>query len=615
MGEPARDRARRFVAWTALVIGVPCLLWASVLLVHGGFDGTVAGVRVTSHDPFRPAALGLVALVIATIAGGVARSLAVVKMIWDDRLAAALMALAVTIAGLVCGTKAAGGSDSYGYLSEAELWLSGRLTVSQPWVQQIPWPGAEVSFSPLAYHPIQPAGTLAPVYSPGLPMLMALAKLVAGPCAVFWITPLAGGALVLATYGIGRRFGSSSLGLVAAWFVATSPAFLFMQVVPMSDVPAAGAWAVAFWFALGDTVALAVAGGVAAAIAVLIRPNLAPMVLAIAAWLAYQRWRAPDAKRRSRTWQTVGFLLALAPGVVTEALLNQHWNGSALRSGYGALGDLFAWENIPKNLHNYTAWFSSTQTPFALLGVVALFVPARWLWPSGTSRAGVVVGALFSLGVFAEYCLYMPFDAWWYLRFLLPCWPFVMLGLAAVFLRPMRSGRALAALFTITAVLVLGGYELRLAIGNGSLDQSRGESKYPAMGKLVRERTDTNAVMLSGQHSGSLRYYSGRMTLTFFSLDEEWLDRAVAWLSEHGAHPYAVLESWEVKDFQARFAPHGPMGRLEMTPMVEYDGPAKIYVFDLLRSPQATDQMERIVDSPSDVRCTPPGPTPRLVLK
>jgi 4-amino-4-deoxy-L-arabinose transferase-like glycosyltransferase len=97
-------------------------------------------------------------------------------------------------------------------------------------------------------------------------MLMALAKLIGGQRAIFWVIPLCGGVFVLATFGIGRRLGGSSNGLIAAWLLATSPPLLFMLMAPMSDVPAAAAWTVTFWCVTAGTMAFAVAGGLAAAV-------------------------------------------------------------------------------------------------------------------------------------------------------------------------------------------------------------------------------------------------------------------------------------------------------------------------------------------------------------
>src|SRR5262249_62280397 len=115
-----------------------------------------------------------------------------------------------------------------------------------------------------------------PAYAPGLPMLMAAARRIAGQCAVYWIVPLAAGVLVFATYAIGRALGRPGVGLSAAWLVGTSPTLLFMAMAPMSDVPAAAAWAAAIAGVLRDTPAGAAGGGPGAARAPVVSPPHAP---------------------------------------------------------------------------------------------------------------------------------------------------------------------------------------------------------------------------------------------------------------------------------------------------------------------------------------------------
>src|SRR5262249_55948483 len=153
------------------------------------------------------------------------------------------------------------------------------LKIDQPWVTDAPWPNAAWSFSPLGYRPAQTGavGTIVPTYSPGLPLMMAGAKRLAGHCAMFWVVPMFGALLVLSTFGIGSRLHSRRAGSLAAFFVATSPALLYQLVVPLTDVPVAGAWAAGFYFLLGSTSLTALTAGVFAALAILIRPNLVPL--------------------------------------------------------------------------------------------------------------------------------------------------------------------------------------------------------------------------------------------------------------------------------------------------------------------------------------------------
>ena len=96
---------------------------------------------------------------------------------WVARALPFAVPLAVVLAvylGVHYGSFAAAGSDSYGYVSQARLWLSGIPRVEQPWVQDFPWPNREWMFAPLGYRPFSPDGTIVPTYPAGLPMIMAV---------------------------------------------------------------------------------------------------------------------------------------------------------------------------------------------------------------------------------------------------------------------------------------------------------------------------------------------------------------------------------------------------------------------------------------------------------
>jgi hypothetical protein len=241
----------------ALVLFFIFSIWTLWLVVAGGVDTTLFGMSIRSNDPMRPFALANLALLLFVVAGpGIQEAwtrLGQAAARIDDRVPALIMAFGVAVLGLSYATTVANGADAYGYVSQADLWLTGNLRIDQPWVAELPWPNAEWTAAPLGYRPAPSAETpaIVPIFSPGLPLLMALAKRLFGHAAVFSIVPLSGALLVLATFGIGRRLGSSRIGLAAAWFLATSPIVLFMLMTPMTDVPAAAAWAVAFYACSG----------------------------------------------------------------------------------------------------------------------------------------------------------------------------------------------------------------------------------------------------------------------------------------------------------------------------------------------------------------------------
>ena len=300
-------------------------------------------------------------------------------------VAAAALAIVTTLATGLYGGRAIGGSDEYGYASQAELWLKGNLEVEQPFVEHAPFADAARIFSPLGYRPHHSKPTvIVPAYAPGLPMLLALTKFIGGQEAMFWVVPVSAGLLVLVTYGIGRRLGAETPGLIAAALVATSPPMLAMAMLVMTDVPVAAAWAAAFYFALGGTARSAAAAGALSSVAVLIRPNLAPVAGALV--LIYLLPMRREQLRRSAMWQLTAFIAALVPGVIAVALLNAQLYGSPLSSGYGHWSELFVLSRVPTNLRLYLSWFVESHTLLALSGVFALFVPLRRLWPAVDNR-------------------------------------------------------------------------------------------------------------------------------------------------------------------------------------------------------------------------------------
>jgi len=272
---------------------------------------------------------------------------------------AVILAVAFSAVGFIWGSHVAGGADSYGYISQADLWLSGHLVINQDFVADAPWSLARFSFAPLGYRPVLDGYGIVPIYSPGLPLMMAGAKLVAGQCGVFWIVPLCGFVFVMATYTIGRRIGRPLLGLAAAWFVATSPTATNMVVQPMSDIPASAAWAAAFAATLGESVTSALVAGVAAGIAILVRPNLLPLAILPLGFMVWQdvadrRWRS---LRRVRSFW---FVLPVTLAAVVVGMINSYLWGSPIRSGYGGVGELYDIWNAPSNLKLYTWWLVTT---------------------------------------------------------------------------------------------------------------------------------------------------------------------------------------------------------------------------------------------------------------
>ena len=516
--------------------------------------------------------------VVAMAAGEAAATKAKIVRVLRNASRAPIIAgtLVVLITGLTFGTNygVAGGADAYGYVSQADLWLAGDLTVEPEWIRGAPWPHALYTAAPLSYKPAASGFAVVPGYAPGLPLLMAGGKLLLGQCGIIAVIAGMAGLLVAATYALGRRLASPQVGAAAAWLVATSPVVLYMLAAPMSDVPAGAMSALALLGCLHRSKKGAVLGGLCMAVVILIRPNLVPLAAVVGFWLLVL-------DRQTATWsmrvvRCVLFGLAAAPGAASVALVNVSLYGSATTSGYAPLEGLFSASHILPNLRNYSVWLLESQTPLAVLGLLSLAIPARWL-SRKRPLGDVSLLMLWAAGVIALYLPYQVFGAWWFLRFLLPAWPPLALGTA--WLLTTTTGRAYGAAGVIL-LLLLGGWGLRFAYTHDAFEVGWGDLRYVSAAHVVQQVTTPASVILSMQHSGSVTYYGARHILRYDLIEPHRLDSVVGWLKERGHDVYILLEEPEIQTFRSRFTGTQWGDLAEETLVFRQDVGTRVFLFD-----------------------------------
>ena len=589
MPDPARGTIRG-VRRVLLAIAGCALAMATVVVVGGGFTASFGGVLLRVHRlwPLLGAALlaAAAAGVAAAQSGGMAALLCDAQAAWAGRTRvapwiAACAATATLIVGLAWGTWSAGSADAYGYVSQALAWTRGELRSPQPLTAAAPWRDAEWTLSPLGYRPATGPGAIVPTYPPGLPLSMAAAAAVGGPSAVYWVVPLLGAAAVWLTFLLGRRIAGDAGGATAAVLLAASPVFLYQLVQPMSDVPVTAWW-------LGAVLCVAIGrpalAGTCAAAAVLTRPNLAPLAIWLSAGVAlrsFRHTRSPSGARRAFT----AFAVPLAVATGFLLWLNSHWYGSPLASGYGSAAELFALANVPINITRYPRWLLETQTPVVVIGLLAPV--AVWCgWPdAGGGARGRGPAVLFALGfiavVFGSYLPYSPFDEWWYLRFLLPALPPLLILTSAVLLGlAERIPAWLRVPVVALALTALATHYVATARDRQAFELHELESRYVAAGTYAARHLSAGAVLLSIQESGSLRLYGGRTTIRFDYLDPQGLDAAVQYLQQSGHQPYFALETWEEAQFRDRFSRASGLGRLDWPPAAEVGHPVSVRFYD-----------------------------------
>ena len=561
-----------------LLAGVVAV-FAAFVAATGGIDTRIAGIAVRSRSWERPATVAFVLALAGLYA--VRQTLRHLAPLATRAVVSVLVAWAL-FAGLCFGTYAAGGADSFGYLSQAQLLARGRLTDTMPRHEGFDWPDVPATLTPLAYTRNVVPDVLVPVYPPGLSLLMAPLTLIHAK-AVFLLVPLCAALTVWLTFLLGRTISEPAAGVLGALLVAVSPTFLLQTAQPMSDVPVAALWLCALVVARRPSTAAAILAGVASSMAILVRPNLAPLLLLVAAACATGR-RAPDrpdvasSRGNPRLARAIWLLLAAMPGVVALGAIQAVRYGSPLGSGYGSFDDLFALSNVAPNLARYPRWMTETHTPLIWLWLLApLSFP---LLDRGARAFGWILYS-FAVAVVLAYLPYVYFqpDEWMYTRFLLPALPVMTVLTALVLLSAARRIAPRAPVATAAVVCaVVAALSIRSAASLAVFGMREGEQKYPRVGGFVREHLPATAFVMAAQHSGSITYYSGRPTLRWDLLDAASLDRAIASLRRAGYEPYVVLDGGENEQFRAHFGARNQQAVGGLIPMATL-GNTSVYGF------------------------------------
>ena len=553
--------------------------FACFIALTGGIDTRVAGIPLRSRSWERPAVLATLLLVAGLfsrrrVLWALATRTAHLAAVAARRLAGGVALAAACGAGVIAlatGTFVAGGADSYGYVSQAELFVQGRVTDSLPRSRAFSWPNVAYTLAPLGYKVAAGGRALAPTYPPGLPLLMAVPGTF-HPLGAFLIVPLCAAAAVWFCVALGKQLGEPGVGRLSSLLLATSPTFLYQAVQPMSDVPTTAFWMGALVLARQSRSWAPFTTGVVVSIAILIRPNLAPLALLVIA-------AAATGSGGTNLRRASGCVLGMVPGLAVLGGIQYVRYGSAFASGYGSVTDMFAWGNVAPNFARYPRWLTSTHTPFVWLWVVSPVWIAR---APAQQRTFAWICYAFIVAVFAAYLPYSYFqpEEWFYTRFLLPAIPLMLLLSTVVVLDVARRiVPALAFRVTAAVILVLACVLASKSVSVGTFALRAGEQKYPAVGAFVRERLPESAFVMAMQHSGSIRHYSGRHTLRWDLLDRAALATAISSLRAAGYVPFAVLDRDEDDEFRRRFSQSSPEA-LERMVLVGSVDQTNVYGFD-----------------------------------
>lgn len=544
-------------------LGICGLSVAGWDVVAGGFHFVVFGIRVSSWEAYKPFRIAMGALTAAfwlhDRAAEPNRTSWQILPQWAPWIAGGSAAISVAVA-VHFGIFAAGGADAYGYVSQASLWAEGRIVAPDPLASFVPVIGRAVA--PLGYVLGRTPSVLVPVYPPGLPLAMALALEIGGKAAVYYVVPILGGLAVWLTYLLGARVAGPVSGMIAAVLLAFSPLFLFHTLEPMSDVPVTAWWLLAWVLALSRGRWTQVGAGLAVSAAALTRPNLVPLAIVLVVVVA---------ATKPRLSRLALFAAGSIPGCLVVAAVNAYRYGSPVASGYGSLESLYAWSHWRENLPRYVGWLIEINSPVILLAFIAPLV----------ARVRMSIHMLVFFGILlACYLFYLVFDGWPFLRFLLPALPLLFVLSSAVIVRGLElvsSAFRGAAVFLLCVLLPLW-YVIK-ADSLTVFDIQRAEHRYRAVGETIGRTLPPHAIVMSVIQSGSVRLYSGRMTVRWDMLEPARFDEVIDLMWRAGHTPYLLLEDWEAPAFQQRFGTASPYSGLDWPPVIEYKDSSRVRVY------------------------------------
>ena len=433
------------------------------------------------------------------------------------------------------------GSDDSGYHNHAKALARGELRVPVRESAELGLPETVVApFVPVGYTPAPVAGHIAPMYPPGLPLVQAVAGVVGGwGFAPFLVVPVIAVLCVPAVYLLGREFG---LPPWEAWggglILAVSPTFQFMAADQMSDCVATFWCTATIWLALGShrRTGLATLAGAAFGMAVLTRPTNALLLPAVALALPLTR----------RHW--AGLLAGGMPAGLFFLWHNQYSFGHPFSSGYGNVAGLLKWSNGPVRAEHY-GWQALTQfTPVVIggwLAAVALpILPAQRrlllvAWPAAVA---------------GFYVFYECYETWWYVRFLLPGVPPLIVGALVAVRRgaeralPSRPRLVNFACLAVIVVVMVGQWKYfgkKHFMHFGAL---KGE-QTACWVAAVHDRSGADGYVICRQLSGPMKYYSDQRIVRYDSAQVSEVSRR---LVERGKRVFAVLLANEVPTAQER---------------------------------------------------------------
>ncbi len=267
----------------------------------------------------------------------------------------------------------------------------------------------------------------------------------------------------------------------------------------------------------------------------LIRPNIAPVAAIPLLMLLTTRGRASADL----------FAVPVAGAGALIAFVRGRWFGSPLRSGYGTAEEIYALANVGANIRLDGEWLLNTHGPWLLAApLAAVAVPSRALrWLLLFAAAVVAVYLLTRCskpGPTCGSCFQRWRSRWWPRSALVAT---LQDRLPAV----LRAGVLLAIAIAIAAL------QLRSARSHDAFRTADRHARASLAGRYLAAAVPARSVIIAGEQSGALRYYTGRSILRWEVMTPDGLTAATTSLADAGYEVWIALDEWEEDLVRQRF--------------------------------------------------------------
>ena len=429
-------------------------------------------------------------------------------------------------------------SDQSGYFNIAQRLLQGKLIQHVPVIAGVQPPVWNYDFQrPLGFLVDAQTGMMVPTYPVGFPLhLLAAEPFVSLQYATLAVNVCLVAASGILVFALGRELKLppwwALAGVVLLW---VCPLFVVDALQPMSDLPATVWTLAALWTSLKahHRWPWGFAAGFAVGVAVLVRPTDLLVMVPVALALGF----------RKRAWiaLTVGGL----PAAAFQAWYNLTLYGRILTTGYGNVGFLFGPRFLVHNFLHFAFWIPALLSPFVVLPALGL----RRSWRESQSAATALIAwAVVLWGFYLFY--YHAGETWWYLRFILPIFPVIILASLVVVRRWCEQSPRFARLKWVpfTVLLAAIGWQVAVTHYFDIITLKRGDKRYTKTVEWMNTHAPADAIVLQMQMSGSFTYYTNLAIVRWdFITPKAWTQLQTA---AHAAHRpiFATLFDFEFED-------------------------------------------------------------------